>query len=157
MVIIIKQAWSQQEMLLTANLPTSRTINRTSIAIYIVTCYIQEPRFYPADDVKTPLKRRVIKKPTALRSSIKPGTILILLAGRFKGKRVVFLKQLPSGLLLVTGPFKINGVIICCLAEIGGAQAKFWDKEVASTLRLSGSGLTSTIGELRTVVLQNWL
>ncbi|KAF9158557.1 hypothetical protein DFQ27_000073 [Actinomortierella ambigua] len=68
------------------------------------------PRFYAAEDVAVPKKNRKHAGVAKLRSTIVPGTVLILLAGRYRGKRVVFLKQLESGLLLVSGPFKVNGV-----------------------------------------------
>ncbi|KAM3381965.1 60S ribosomal protein L6-like [Capsicum galapagoense] len=75
------------------------------------TTAIKPPKFYPANDVEKFLINEHKRKPIKLRASITPGTGLIILAGRFKEKRVVFLKQLVcSGLLLDSGLFKVNGV-----------------------------------------------
>ncbi|GAA5822339.1 hypothetical protein JCM11251_006306 [Rhodosporidiobolus azoricus] len=69
-----------------------------------------EPAFYPADDVRRPKQSRKSVKPAVVRESLQPGSVAIILAGRFRGKRVVVLKTLPTGLVVVTGPFKVNGV-----------------------------------------------
>lgn len=67
--------------------------------------------WYPADDERPLIKRASSKpRPTTGRKSITPGTVVIVLSGVSRGRRVVVLKTLASGNLLVTGPYAVNGV-----------------------------------------------
>jgi large subunit ribosomal protein L6e len=47
---------------------------------------VKAPRFYEADDIKKPKTTRKTIRPSTIRASITPGTVLVLLSGRFKGK-----------------------------------------------------------------------
>lgn len=64
-----------------------------------------------------PTKALVTKRPTKgcfklhrrnTRKSLIPGRVVIVVAGKHKGKRVVLLRVLQSGLLLISGPFSLN-------------------------------------------------
>jgi len=77
---------------------------------------VQRPRESRYYDTETPRRRLYSYKtkhhPAKIRPSIQPGKIVILLSGKFRGRRVVVLGRLPSGLILVTGPYVVNGVPI---------------------------------------------
>nr|XP_048323038.1 60S ribosomal protein L6-3-like isoform X2 [Ziziphus jujuba var. spinosa]XP_048323039.1 60S ribosomal protein L6-3-like isoform X2 [Ziziphus jujuba var. spinosa] len=106
------------------------------------------PKFYPADDVKKLLVNKRKHKPTKVRTSNTPGTVLIMLAGRFKGKRVEFLKQLSSGLLLVgkTDPYVILSLGVQVIRSkknnetivIGPPGEPIWNQDTSNYRTLSG-------------------
>jgi large subunit ribosomal protein L6e len=66
---------------------------------------------YDTEDKPAPgtSKKFFAKHVRRVRPSLSAGTVAIVLAGAHKGKRVVVLKTLSTGLLLITGPFKVNG------------------------------------------------
>ena len=67
--------------------------------------------WYPVSNLKSHFKRQCkVPKASHISAPLTPGQVVIILSGRFRGRRVVYLKKLESNLLLVTGPYKYNGV-----------------------------------------------
>lgn len=64
--------------------------------------------YYPTQDriKRRPARGLFSQHKRYTRPTLTPGTVCILVAGVHKGKRVVLLKTMKTGLLLVTGKFK---------------------------------------------------
>ncbi|XP_063843077.1 large ribosomal subunit protein eL6-like [Scylla paramamosain] len=98
------------------------------------------PAYYASQPNPKKRAKRIKRHTKPLRSSLTPGTICILLAGIHKGKKVVFLKQLKSGLCLVTGPFKINA---CPLRRVN----QIYLIATATKLNISAFGIPKHIND----------
>ena len=95
--------------------------------------------WYPAEDEKKPIKRRRNQpRPSAGRKSIQPGTVVILLSGAHRGRRAIALKSLPSGNILVTGPYAVNGVP---LKRVNPAYV------IATSTKVALDGVTANVDE----------
>jgi len=93
------------------------------------------PKYYPTERVRKLIPNtRANNRPAKLRSRLVPGAVLILLSGKYRSKKVVLLKALPSGLLVVAGPFALNGVP---LRRVNPAYV------IATTTRVDLTGFTA--------------
>jgi large subunit ribosomal protein L6e len=95
--------------------------------------------WYPADDERAYIKRASSQpKPSTGRASVHPGSVVIHLSGANRGRRVIVLKRLASGNLLVTGPHSVNGV---SLGRVNPAYV------LATTTRVSLDGVVANIDD----------
>lgn len=85
--------------------PTDRALFRKTVDRKPVTRKARAENVRPAN----PNKHKTV--PVAkVRPSLGAGTVAILLAGPYKGRRVVVVKSLESGNVAVTGPYNVNGI-----------------------------------------------
>jgi len=72
-----------------------------------------EAKIKKAETKPAKVAPKVAKKPAVhLKASLTPGTVVIILLGKFAGRRALFLKQSTLGFAIVSGPGSLNGVTI---------------------------------------------